>query len=241
MAKNQRQTRPIQGSLNRIHAMGKTILTSQQSHFLELVSQEHQITKNFYLTGGTALAEFYYQHRYSEDIDLFTEQAEVDPKLPEALLKRFAPKLGIANWQRSQMLGLFSFLLMYNNGSKLKVDFNYYPFPRIEKGLEFKGLQVDSIHDMAANKLHTIFMKPRARDYVDLYFILKHEDFELKKLIIDAKTKFDWHIDKTTLASQLLRAKEFPEEYQMLVPFSKKDMGNFYVDLAQSLKKDIFR
>ena len=208
---------------------------------MELVSQEKQITKNFYLTGGTALAEFYYQHRYSEDIDLFTEKSEVDPKLPEAFIKKFAPKLGIANWQRSQMLGLFSFLLVYKNGSKLKVDFNYYPFLRIEKGSKFKDLQIDSIHDIAANKLHTIFMKPRPRDYVDLYFILKQENFELEKLIIDAKTKFDWHIDKTTLASQFLRAGEFPEEYQMQVPFSRTAMGNLFVSLAQSLKQDIFQ
>src|SRR3989344_2925827 len=221
--------------------MGKTILTSEQSKFLELVSQEKQITKNFYLTGGTALAEFYYQHRYSEDIDLFTEKSEVDPKLPEAFIKKFAPKLGIANWQRSQMLGLFSFSLVYKNGTKLKVDFNYYPFPRIEKGSKFKDLQIDSIHDIAANKLHTIFMKPRPRDYVDLYFILKQENFELEKLIIDAKTKFDWHIDKTTLASQFLRATEFPQAYQMLVPFHKEEMGKFYTDLAQSLRTDIFK
>jgi hypothetical protein len=29
---------------------------------------------DFYLTGGTALAEFYLQHRLSEDLDFFSEQ-----------------------------------------------------------------------------------------------------------------------------------------------------------------------
>ncbi len=31
------------------------------------------ITNNFYLTGRTALAEFYLHHRYSEDLDFFSE------------------------------------------------------------------------------------------------------------------------------------------------------------------------
>lgn len=39
--------------------MGKTILTSKQLEFLELIKLEPQITKRFYLTGGTALAVFY--------------------------------------------------------------------------------------------------------------------------------------------------------------------------------------
>jgi predicted nucleotidyltransferase component of viral defense system len=66
--------------------MGKTILTPQQLNFLELASQEPQITKRFYLTGGTALAEFYLKHRLSEDIDLFTQEQEVEPKLTDAFI-----------------------------------------------------------------------------------------------------------------------------------------------------------
>ena len=60
--------------------MGKTILTPNQCNFLELASQRPEITKHYYLTGGTALAEFYLRHRLSEDIDLFIESHEVDPK-----------------------------------------------------------------------------------------------------------------------------------------------------------------
>ena len=68
--------------------MEKTILTSKQLEFLELIKVESQITERFYLTGGTALAEFYLKHRLSEDIDLFTEEEEVDQKLIEAYLKK---------------------------------------------------------------------------------------------------------------------------------------------------------
>ncbi len=54
--------------------MGKTILTPKQFEFLELVKVEPQITKAFYLTGGTALSEFHLKHRLSEDLDFFIEE-----------------------------------------------------------------------------------------------------------------------------------------------------------------------
>ena len=128
----------------------------------------------------------------------------------------------------------------YLTGGTALIDFNYYPFPRIEPGKKYHGLSIDSVYDIAANKLHTMFMKPRSRDYVDLYFILTRENYSLDRLIIDAKTKFDWHIDKVTLASQFLRAKDFDESSMLLVPFDKKKMDDFFLDLAKSLGNDIF-
>ena len=223
--------------------MEKTILTPKQLEFLELVKIEPEITKRFYLTGGTALAEFYLKHRLSEDIDLFTEEEEVDQKLIESYLKKVSNLLKIKKIDRSVFMGLISYFLIFKNGNKLKVDFNYYPFPRIEKGLKFGKLQIDSIKDIAANKVHTIFMSPRDRDYIDLYFIMKNRNFNLNQLILDAKIKFDWHIDKLTLVSQLLRVKEIKilETPKILVPFDKKEMDNFFIEEAKKLGSSILK
>lgn len=75
--------------------MGKTILTPKQSQFLELTSKDKQITSRFYLTGGTALSEFYLKHRLSYDIDLFTEKQEVDQRLVEAFFKKISHALEV--------------------------------------------------------------------------------------------------------------------------------------------------
>jgi predicted nucleotidyltransferase component of viral defense system len=221
--------------------MGKTILTPHQSQFLELIAGQPQITKYFYLTGGTALAEFYYQHRLSEDLDFFSPETEVDQVAIEVFLKKNLPKINVSQVKKSVFLGLVSFTLNFSDGQDLKLDFNYYPFPRIEPGKKYKALSVDSVYDIAVNKLHTLFMKPRSRDYIDLYFILSKEKYPLDKLIIAAKTKFDWHIDKVTLASQFLRTKDFDESAMMLVPLNKQKMDNFFLNLAKSLNKDIFK
>ncbi len=221
--------------------MGKTILTPKQSHFLELIQKESQITKRFYLTGGTALSEFYLQHRISHDIDLFTEKEEVDQSLIEAFLKKISKELSVVHIKRSQFLGLFSYSLVFKDKTELKVDFNYYPFPRIQKGTRYKNLEVDSIYDIATNKVHTLFMKPRSRDYLDIYFIMLKYNYSLDKLILDAKLKFDWHIDKITLASQLIKAKDFDESSMVILPFEKNKMEEFFLKLTKSLEGDIFK
>jgi len=208
---------------------------------LELLVKEKQITKRFYLTGGSALSAFYLNHRISKDLDFFSEKEEVNPKVIEAFLRKIFSRLNIVKIERSQFLGLFSYHLIYSDKEKLKVDFNYYPFPLIEKGKNYKGLKIASIYDIAVDKLHTIFMRPRGRDYVDLYFILKEMDYSLERLILDAKAKFDWDVDKLNLAAQFLRVKEIREPLEMRKPFSQEEMEKFFFGLAKKLKKEIFK
>ena len=221
--------------------MGKTTLSSKQSHFLELVASEPAIVRKYYFTGGTALAEFHLHHRKSEDIDLFCETDEVNPVVIEAFLKKTSPKLGVTRIKKNQMLGLVSYKLVYNDGEELKVDFNYYPFLRILRGKKYKNLEVDSLQDIAANKMHTIFMKPRSRDFIDLYFILKVAKYDLNGVILDAKAKFDWHIDPIGLSSQFMKVGEVGDLPKMLVPFNQHEMEEFFLGLAKELKKEIFQ
>ena len=172
---------------------------------------------------------------------IFFEKEEVPPKIIEAFLRKIFSQLGIVKIDRSQFLGLFSYNLIYSDKESLKVDFNYYPFPRIENGEIYKGLAIASIYDIAIDKLHTLFMKPRGRDYVDFYFILKEKNYSLKKLILDAKAKFDWDIDKLNLAAQFLRVKDFREVLEMQKPFKRKEMESFFLNEAKKLKKEIFK
>ncbi len=208
---------------------------------MELVSNDKQITKHFYFTGGTALAEFYLQHRLSEDIDLFTEKEEVNQSVIESFLKKISPKLSIVEIKKNQFLGLFSYLLIFKDGKKLKVDFNYYPFLRIDEGKNFKNLKVDSLYDIAVNKVQTMLTRTRSRDFIDLYFIMKTFDYSLRQLIKDSKVKFDWHIDNVTLASQFVKIEEIGDFPTMLVPFDQKEMEKFFLDLAKSLEGGIFK
>ena len=138
-------------------------------------------------------------------------------------------------------LGLHSFMLHLKNGGKFKIDFNFYPYPRINIGKKYKNLNLDSLYDIAVNKVHTLFMKPRVRDYIDLYFIFKKTDYTWKQLILDAKAKFDWHIDPLLLGSQIKKVEKLTDFPRMLVPFNQKDMVDFFLKQAKSLEGEIFK
>lgn len=226
--------------------MGKSILTPKQLGFLELAQAQTSINKNFYLTGGTALSEFYFQHRLSEDIDLFSEK-EIKVGGVESFLQGISTKIGISEITRQQFLGLNTYKLKYADGDVLKIDFNYYPFPKIETGVFFKKLEVSSIYDIAVNKIHTVGMKPRTRDYVDLFFIFTKSDYPpdkfLHRMRIDSQAKFDWPLEAKNLAVGFTRVKDLPagEFPNMLVPLDKKRMEEFFLGLAKSLEADIFK
>ncbi|PIP31376.1 hypothetical protein COX24_03940 [bacterium (Candidatus Gribaldobacteria) CG23_combo_of_CG06-09_8_20_14_all_37_87_8] len=58
------------------------------------MSKNKDICQSFYLTGGTALAEFYLKHRFSEDLDFFSEK-EVNPQDISIYLKTIKKEIGI--------------------------------------------------------------------------------------------------------------------------------------------------
>lgn len=186
------------------------------------------------------MAEFYLQHRLSEDIDLFCEDEEVNQEQIEIFLNKISPRLGVKEIQKKRFMGLFSYHLIYDDKESLKVDFNYYPFPRIEKKLKYKNIEIDSLYDIAVNKIHTISTKPRSRDFIDIYFIVKEKKYPFDKMILDAKAKFDWHIDSLELATQLLKAKDVKDFPIMLKKINHRDWRNFFVAEAKKLEKDIF-
>jgi len=221
--------------------MGKaTILNKDQQKFLNFVLKEPYLLKRFYWTGGTVLSEFYLHHRESHDIDLFSEDQEIHLPSINKFIGIAGAKMGIKKIIHKQFLGLHTYALFLPN-RELKVDFNYYPFKRINKSSHWKKLEIDSLEDITANKIQTISTKARERDFVDLYFIYKKKRFDLKKMIILAKTKFDWHIDPIQLGKAFMQVIDLHDVPQMLVPFDRNDMERFFLTLAKDLKKDILK
>jgi len=220
--------------------MAKTILTPFQTKLLNILASDPYIAKRFYFTGGTVLSEFYLQHRLSEDFDLFSEREVYLPQIVSFLTK-IKSKIGIIEREHRPFMGLHSFMLHLKGERKFKIDFNFYPHPRINIGKKYKNLHIDSLYDIAVNKVHTMFMKPRARDFVDLYFIFRETDFKLERLILDAKAKFDWHIDPLLLGSQMRKVTILTDLPKMLKPFNVKDMEKFFLSLAKNLENKIFK
>ncbi len=216
----------------------KTILSVNQQKLLKIIGNNKNFCQYFYLTGGTALAEFYLHHRLSEDLDFFSEE-EIDSQIVFAFLKSIQKLAGIKKIDAQQSFNRNLFFLHLQDGDIIKTEFTYFPFPRIEKKNKIGNLFVDSLLDIAVNKVFTIYQKPRARDFIDLFLIIQTNKFEIVDLIKKAKIKFDWHIDPLQLASQFLQAKEAKDFPRMIEDLTSEVWQKFFEIEAKKLKNQI--
>ena len=58
---------------------------------------------------------------------------------------------------------------------------------------------------------------------------------------MQAKAKFDWHIDPIQLGSRLLQAQEVKDFPRMIKPIDHQEWKNFFIEEAKKLKKEIFK
>lgn len=217
--------------------MAGSILTERQIAVLKLLGSHAWVRETFYLTGGTALAGFYLQHRMSEDLDFFAEQ-EFDLASLTAFLHTIKVSLGYQKVDLQQSFNR-NLVFLHFDGEILKLEFTYFPFPRIEQGGEKYGLRIDSLLDIAVNKLFTIYQQVRARDYIDLYCICKERGFDLQDLLSKARAKFDWHIDPLQLGTQFLKAVEAKDYPRMLKEITPQEWQKFFLSEAMKLKSKI--
>ena len=117
----------------------------------------------FYLVGGTALA-LQIGHRISLDFDLFSAK-EIPPDFLDKVkrtFKEFKIKI-IVN--HSEQLSI--------KANETKIDFVKYNFPLVLDLIEFEGVKVLSVSEIADIKAFALSRRGTLKDYVDLCFILK--------------------------------------------------------------------
>lgn len=215
-----------------------TILTKEQQQIVERFAKSTYTRKAFYFTGGTALSEVYLRHRESVDLDFFSEK-KIEPQLLNEILYEWSKEFDFII-QPQQVESTYIFRLRFTNGSELKVDFAYYPYKRLEIGKVYrKNIKVDSLLDIAVNKLLLINQRAEVKDFVDLYFILQH--FSLWDLIEGVKIKFRMELEPLTLASDLLAVEEFDYLPKMLKPLSLEELQAFIKNQAQKIGRKMVR
>lgn len=217
--------------------MGQTILTTTQKKIINFLVKDQNFASNFILTGGTALAEYYLHHRYSEDLDFFSER-EIDELWLITLTKKLKTSLKIdkIDFQKSFNRNL---IFLKTGDEIIKAEFTYFPFTAIEKPKIDEGLKIDSLLDLAVNKFFTLYQKPAARHFIDLYLILKEEKIFWEKLFSLARIKFDTVIDPLQLGTSLFQAKDIAGLPKMIVKLDEKNWRNYFCEKALKLKPRI--
>ena len=212
--------------------MGKiSILTQEQKNILDELIKNKYFRLQFYFTGGTALAHYYLQHRYSEDLDFFSEN-KFDNLVILSLMEELKKKFSF-DFQSRFIEVVYRFNLEFENDINLKVDFGIYPYKRIEKGSDYKGLQIDSLLDIAINKLMTVNQRIDIKDFVDLYYLLKK--FTIWDLMQGVKVKFRQDNEPLLVAYDLLKIEEFTALPRMIKPLTLEQLKAFYRQKAKEL------
>jgi hypothetical protein len=151
----------------------------------------------FYLTGGAALAGFYFGHRESEDLDLFSAPG-VDLSDASRALEETTSEVG-ASLRTLRTYPDFRRFIATRGEERCIVDLVIDRAPTIDQQkVAFGAVRVDTLREIAANKLCTILSRNEIRDLVDLREILG-AGTDLQQSIDDARRK-DGGVDSATIA-----------------------------------------
>lgn len=152
----------------------ETILYPMQDVIFSLLQSD-----KFYLTGGTCLSRFYFNHRYSDDLDFFF-MGNIFPKEDfEAEFREIQKRINHEFQSELEISAdYFKRLLVYKDGQALKVEFIYENFTLVKNVIHQQSIFIDSKENIFGNKLTAIHGRKTTKDYFDLYFLLK--EFSLK-------------------------------------------------------------
>ena len=212
----------------------RDILTAFQWEFLSCF---FQVAPPFFLTGRTALSAFYLQHRYSEDLDLFTLDGaafdRVSLYVADTAAKLHAEAVSL------QTAPLFHRYRITREGDSVIVDLVKEVVPQVsQEKHSFDGIVVDTLADITANKVCTVISRIEIKDYIDLYF-LGRAGYPLENYIALAQQK-DAGVSQATLAFVLSEVRLLKVPDFMIAPVSLVELQEYFHSLARKLAVESF-
>jgi predicted nucleotidyltransferase component of viral defense system len=200
------------------------ILTPLQRSVLDALFAEEVFARSFYLTGGTALAAFYLFHRYSDDLDLFTNDQPLELVWPT--LQPLLSRLGLAVESRTPQF------IRLRHPEGLRVDVVHdVPF-RIGIPLRQGAWLIDSLDNVTLNKVAAIQGRLDVKDYVDLYLLLKDDPQRILAWLAQAEQK-DASIEPFLWSRLIGDVETFRVLPRMIVPLSLEELVAFYRSLRR--------
>lgn len=174
--------------------MSKLILESLSNDKLKVFHKLKSFRKIGVLGGGTALS-LQIGHRISYDFDIFTYN-----KLEPSLWRKARDTFGKGTLR---LLDLEDQLNL-STPESVYVTFFYDGYKLLFDTIKTEYLDLLDIKDIATNKAFTIGRRPKWRDYVDLYFLLKNDYISFENLISMSKKKFGAGFSEKLFFEQLI-------------------------------------
>jgi len=152
----------------------ETVLYPFQDQIFELIRDDR-----FYLSGGTCLSRFYYQHRFSDDLDFFFDGYHHSKEAFEIGVREIINRLGDRYTLEMTVSGeYFKRLIACHNRQPLRIEFIYENYRNMGTREKTGEIVIDTKENLATNKLTAVYDRKTVKDFVDLYFLLKEIAFE---------------------------------------------------------------
>ncbi|MBI4168030.1 MAG: nucleotidyl transferase AbiEii/AbiGii toxin family protein [Candidatus Aenigmarchaeota archaeon] len=209
------------------------ILTSYQTDILTRFFAS-PLTANFFLTGGTALAAFYFAHRESRDPDLFC----IDPFDMEVIIdhiRDIATKLDTTVSAKVAAQTYQEIYLIHDaSGWQQRIDIVREQPKHFGEIVSADGIRIDSLENIGSNKILTLFGRIEPKDYIDFYVIMQRGDLSFDDLFILAKQK-DTGLNEFYLANSLAEVERISVWSPMKIPFNPAEIVEYYQKLSREL------
>jgi predicted nucleotidyltransferase component of viral defense system len=221
--------------------------SEQQRQVLGLLSRIDDLSREFFLTGGTVLSVFYLHHRSSEDIDFFSTTFRDLGSMDEMVRRAFSDDVTLIQSSPDS----YSYLI-----KDVKVDLIFDPLscdqPRPTVHLQNgKRIFIDTLDNISSNKLSAVVSRYEAKDIVDFYFIServwrdsKKESFQFcyekarkKEALLDDPAMAAYQMEE--LLNRVLSEKEkvLPPMKSKIAWESFEGTIRFYVDLVYRMQE----
>ncbi len=160
-------------------------LYSLQDRFFEFVKSN---PLPFYLTGGTALDRFYLHHRFSEDLDFFSNTMPDFRPFLEKYITRIA---SIFTIDKNESLIYDDFIRIYIQQDDLNLKVEFVNDVEYRDGLPIEtswGL-VDTPANILSNKLTALINREEPKDIFDIILLSLKYDFNWSDIFSHSKRK----------------------------------------------------
>jgi predicted nucleotidyltransferase component of viral defense system len=201
-----------------------------QDGILDIVFREYT---DFYLTGGTCLNRFYFEKRYSDDLDLFTNIPDTFSYSTREIIGRISE----AGYGIEKQVDSKDFIRIHVAANKvlLQVDFVNDRVKRFGEINHKKGCRIDNLQNILSNKITAIISRDNPKDIFDLYLIAQNTSFGWSEILAQAKEKLHFQKEDLlyrmqTLPSPLLQKLNTTDD-QILRTFEKD-----FIDIINEIK-----
>lgn len=193
-------------------------------------------TNKFIFKGGTSLYKLYNLKRFSEDLD-FSLLEDIDAESAENIVKDISKNefdIKSVKKTKDSLLIKVSCKGIITRYNTLRIDINFRN--KVLHGFEVKNYVSDfvdinpftlrslNLQEMISEKIHSIFMRDKARDLFDLFFLLRLSKFD-KELTKKKLKIFNIDYNKKSVERKIRKIEQAWEKE--LKPFILTDLPDY--------------